>query len=115
MVKVIRIRGSADEESNVLLYSLLAHGKEWKNARVPQMAWEYNCQPAVFANCAAEPAGSFVETSANVIIEAMRREDNYIELRMIECFGIAGTATLKLRLRHNSAAITDITGGRSGN
>ena len=95
---------------HVLSYALLAHEFDWRHARVPQMAWEYNSPPFLMLGMGSGTARPFVETSDNVIVEALRRERNYIELRMVECFGEAGTATVKLQLPHTSASITDFVG-----
>jgi alpha-mannosidase len=95
---------------HVLTYALAAHETPWPGARVPQLAWEYNSLPVIVANRAPAPVQSFLETSGNVIVEAMRRERNYIELRMVECVGVAGTATVKLHLPHDTATLTDFVG-----
>lgn len=95
---------------HVLQYAIVAHESAWKEARIPHMAWEYNREPIVVAGSAAAPLRSFVETSDNVIVEALRREGDHIEVRLVECFGSAGTVKLKLDLPHRSAALTDLTG-----
>ncbi len=93
-------------------FALVAHDGDWKNARIPQMAWEFNSPPIVAANSAEVSPRSFLQTSDNVIVEAMRREGSEIEIRLAECLGVAGTAELTLNLPHRKAAITDLTGGR---
>jgi alpha-mannosidase len=95
---------------HVLSYSVLGHESEWQQARIPQMAWEYNRAPVIITSRSSVPAKSFVETSGNVIVEAMRRDGNHIEIRLLECLGVPGTATVKLHLPHSRAAITDFTG-----
>lgn len=95
---------------NVLAYSLVAHHEAWEDARVPQMAWEYNRGPVVIPGRIVQPARSFVETSGNVIIEALRREGNHIELRLVECLGSQGTATVNLLLPHINASLTNLVG-----
>jgi alpha-mannosidase len=95
---------------HVLHYSMVPHAAEWQQARISQMAWEYN-QPAVtFAQTTAQPFKSFVETSDNIIVEAVRREEKHIELRFAECLGVPGSATVKLSLPHGKAYTTDLTG-----
>jgi alpha-mannosidase len=91
-------------------YSLVAHESDWRQARIPQMAWEYNREPAVIPDRSSIPAKSFLETSNNLIVEAMRREGNHIELRLVECLGVAGMARVNLRLPHENATLTDLTG-----
>ena len=94
-------------------YALVAHDADWNEARVPQMAWEYNSPVIVATNCQPVEAQSFVQTSDNVIVEAMRRDGADIELRLVEALGQAGTAEVKLNLPHTSAALTDLTGGHA--
>jgi alpha-mannosidase len=95
---------------HILPYSIFAHDLSWEKARVPQMAWEYNRAPVTIASRAAVPPQSFLQTSENVIVEALRREKGHIELRMVECVGHAGTVTVTLKLPHRSAATTDLVG-----
>jgi hypothetical protein len=57
-------------------------------------------------------AQSFVETSDNVIVEAVRREGNHIELRLVESRGLPGTATIKVLFPHQNAMLTDLVGRR---
>ena len=91
-------------------YALIAHEADWPAARVPQLAWEYNCPVVVAANCQAVRPQSFLRTSENVIVEAMRREGADLELRLVEALGQAGTAQVALALPHGSIALTDLTG-----
>ena len=95
-----------------LSFALVAHDGDWKDARIPQMAWEFNCPPVVAANAAKAAPRSFLQTSDNVIVEAMRREGSEIELRLAECLGVSGTAEVTLNLPHREAALTDLVGGR---
>ncbi|MEA3365828.1 MAG: hypothetical protein U9Q79_09335, partial [Candidatus Hydrogenedentes bacterium] len=95
-----------------LEYALLAHEGTWQDARIPFAAWEYNCPPVVTPGTAKASEGSFLHTSENVIVEAMRREGHFIEVRLAECFGNAGEARLTIDLPHESAAITDLIGNR---
>ena len=92
-------------------YALIAHDQDWASARIPQSAWEYNCPVTVAVHCQPMKAQSFVQTSDNVMVEAMRREGADIEMRLVEAFGKAGTAEVKLNLPHTGAALTDLTGG----
>ena len=94
-------------------YALVAHDADWNAARVPQMAWEYNSPVIIATNCQPTTPQSFVQTSDNVIVEAMRRDGVDIELRLVEAFGLAGEAEVKLNLPHMSATLTDLTGGHA--
>jgi alpha-mannosidase len=96
-----------------LEYALVAHEADWPAARIPQLAWEYNCPVTLASGCKAVAAQSFVRTSDNVIVEALRRDGSDIEMRLVEALGLPGTAEVTLNLPHTSAAQTDLTGGRS--
>jgi alpha-mannosidase len=97
---------------HLLPYSVVAYDGAWEEAHIPQMAWEYNREPAVIPGRAAMQAQSFVETSDNVIVEAVRREGNHIELRLVESRGVPGTATIKVLFPHQTAMLTDLVGRR---
>jgi hypothetical protein len=74
------------------------------------MAWEYNCPPIPIPGCAAPAVKSVLQTSDNVIVEALRREGGFIEMRLAECFGKAGQASVTLHLPHKRAQLTDLVG-----
>ncbi len=93
-------------------YAILPRDAAWEEARVPHLAWEYNDAPVVTGSAAAASPRSFLTTSQNLIVEAMRREGNTIELRMAECLGIPGQAEIEVNLPHKGAALTDLTGKR---
>jgi alpha-mannosidase len=93
-------------------YALMAHEGEWAQARVPQAAWEYNCPPVLFRERTTAVPKSFLQTSPNVIVEALHRDGNEIELRMAECMGSGGNAEVLLDLPHKGAWLTDLTGAR---
>jgi hypothetical protein len=94
---------------HVLEYAIVAHAGEWEAARIPQMAWEYNCPPHAVEGAGAKPV-SFLATSGNVIVEAMRRDQEYLEVRLAECFGKSGAAHATVALPHQGAALTSLTG-----
>ena len=95
---------------HVLCYSLLPHHAPWEQAAVPRAAWEYNQPPISIPDSAPRPFQSFLQTSDNIIVEAVRREEDHIELRFAESLGLTGTATIKFSLAHAPAYITDLTG-----
>jgi alpha-mannosidase len=95
---------------HVLQYALVLHDGDWKQAGIPQMAWEYNCPPVVVANRGLQAAKPFLTTSGNVVVESMRRVGSELEVRLAECLGLAGTVELTLSLPHRSAAQTDFNG-----
>jgi len=90
----------------------MAHEADWKDARIPQVAFEYNCPPLVVNGVAKAASAAFVETSGNLVVEAVRREGKYIELRMVECLGLPGDAEVTVSLSHDQALLTDLVGGR---
>lgn len=94
---------------HTLRYAVVAHDGDWRAARIPQMAWEYN-SPPVAVHAAAGDARSFLETSDNVIVESMRRDRGFLEVRLAECLGYSGTAQVRLHLPHEEAAITNLVG-----
>jgi alpha-mannosidase len=94
-------------------FALYAHDSDWGAAQVPQRAWEYNCPPIVVAGVKPGEAKSFVQTSDNVVVEALRREGEFIEMRLLECLGRTGTASVNVGLPHEKAFITDLTGGNA--
>jgi alpha-mannosidase len=93
-----------------LQYALVATADAWSQSRIPQLAWEYNAPPIVVRETASDRAQSIVETSDNVIVQAMRREGPDIELRLAECSGRAGPAMLTVNLPHVAAALTNMLG-----
>ncbi len=95
---------------HVLRYALVTHAGDFATARIPQMAWEFNNPPVVVDGCASAKTKSFLQASDNVIIEALRREGGEIELRLAECLGRAGKASVTLNLPHLDAALTDMLG-----
>ena len=97
-----------------LEYALVARESGWNESRVPQMAWEYNCPPIAVQRC-KPGTDSFLKTSGNVIVEAMRRDGPDIEIRLTECLGVAGQAEITTNLPHQSAALTDLLGNRAQN
>lgn len=94
-----------------LEYAIVPHAEGWNSARIPQMAWEYNCPVTMITECSDNSAESFVQTSDNVIVEVIRREGDEIELRFAECLGKPGNADVTISLPHTSAALTDLMGG----
>ncbi|MBZ5561607.1 MAG: hypothetical protein LAP13_04220 [Acidobacteriia bacterium] len=95
---------------NVLSYALVAHEVAWDQARIPQMAWEYNSPPFLLRGKQVMPEKSYVQTSDNLIVSVIRREGKEIEMRLLECLGQAGTAEVTLNLPHQGAALTDLRG-----
>jgi len=91
-------------------YALVIHEQPWNQANIPQIAWEYNNPVVAVAGRSVSRPESLIETSDNVIVQALRRDDNEIELRMMECLGEAGPARVKVNLPHTGAALTNLLG-----
>ncbi|MCC6126319.1 MAG: hypothetical protein IT426_15275 [Pirellulales bacterium] len=94
-------------------FALYAHNGDWDTAKVPERAWEYNCPPVIVPGVKQAEAKAFVQTSNNVLVEALRREGDFIEMRLVECKGRAGTAKVTLGLPHEKAFMTDLNGDRA--
>jgi hypothetical protein len=95
---------------HVLRYALTAHTKPWAEARIPQMAFEYNAPPLVVPGCAAFDPAWFLQASDNMIVESVRRDGADIEVRMVECLGLEGGAELTFKLPYKDAWVTDMNG-----
>jgi len=95
---------------HVLHYAILAHKAEFADAHIPQAAWEFTQPPLLVNGGGASRSLSFVQTSDNVIVEALRREGGEIEMRLAECLGNAGNVTIRLNLPHIDAAMTNMVG-----
>jgi alpha-mannosidase len=91
-------------------FAILPHSEAWDQAAVARAAWEYNREPVLIPERAGMQTKSFLATSDNVIVEAMRREGSHIEVRLVECLGQSGQADLTLSLPHSGVAFTDLTG-----
>jgi hypothetical protein len=91
-------------------YALLAHEAPWDQARIPRQAWDYNAPPLVGVGVGEHEEKSYVETSGNVLMEALRRVGDEIEMRMVECQGAGGEARVKVNLPHAGAALTNLLG-----
>jgi alpha-mannosidase len=97
---------------HLLEYAIVAHDGDWRNARIPHIAWEYNAPPIETPAAGPKPAESWLTTSDNVIVESMRREGKELELRLVECLGLGGPARVELNLPHTGAFLTDMMGTR---
>ena len=99
-----------DQRKQAYSYAILPHAENWEQADVPRMAWEYNSPVVLAAGYAIAEPKSFVQTSDNVVVEAIRRDGDQIELRLVECLGKAGEAWVAVHLPHTAAALTDPLG-----
>jgi alpha-mannosidase len=91
-------------------YAIWPHAGTWQQAGIARRAWEYNSPVVAEAGRVAEGETRFLTTSSNVIVEAVRRVGQEIEVRLAETNGAAGEAEISLRLPHTSARRTNLMG-----
>jgi len=91
-------------------YAIWPHTGAWQQARIARHAWEFNSPVLAQVGRVAERDRSFLTTSANVIVEAMRRVGQDIEIRLAESNGEAGEAEISLKLPHSGARRTNLMG-----
>ncbi|MFI5356410.1 MAG: glycosyl hydrolase-related protein [Opitutales bacterium] len=91
-------------------YALWPHAGPWQQASIPRRAWEYNTPVIAQARHPIAQTASFLETSPNVIVEALRRVGPDIEVRGVECAGVSGAAWVRLNLPHRDARQTNLLG-----
>jgi alpha-mannosidase len=91
-------------------YAIVVREQLWNRENIPQIAWEYNCPVLAVAGRSVTKPRCFIETSDNVIVQALRQCKSEIELRLLECLGEAGKARIKVNLDHTAAALTNLLG-----
>jgi alpha-mannosidase len=100
----------AGQGRRTFTYALWPHGGTWQQASIPRHAWEFNTPVFAQPGCTLAPRVSFLQTSANIIVEALRRVGPDIELRFVECEGVAGAAEIQLNLPHRNVRLTNLLG-----
>jgi len=100
----------ADKRQQTYSYAIIAHDQTWDQVNIPRDAWEYNSKVVTYHGGLIQEAMSFVQTSDNLIVEALRRTDGEIEIRMVECKGKSGQAQIQIDLEHTKAEITNLLG-----
>jgi alpha-mannosidase len=95
---------------NVFSYALVPYAGSWQEAAIPKLAYEFNAPVLTQVDSAVKQELPFVTTTPNVIVEAMRRLHNQIELRLYEWQGKAGEAEVSLHLPHSAAMKTNLIG-----
>ncbi|MCX6619509.1 MAG: hypothetical protein NTY38_00210, partial [Acidobacteria bacterium] len=91
-------------------YAIVPHAGPWRNAAIPRLAYEFNSPPLAVGSVAQAGAEPLLDTSPNVIVEAVRRVGRQLEVRLYETDGQAGTAELRLNLPHSAATLTNLLG-----
>lgn len=95
--------------SNKFSYSIVAY-RDWREVNIPRMAWEFNQPPLVAIQAGKTETASFLETSDNLILHSMRRESDFVEIRLAESMDRKGSAEVQVNLPHSRALITNMTG-----
>jgi len=93
-----------------LSFALVANEGGFPKSNVVRMGYEFNAPLLASAGSAVSKLRSFVKTSDNMVVEAIRREGQFIEMRMVESKGVGGKAQVNLSLPHTDAAITNMLG-----
>ncbi|MCC6585536.1 MAG: hypothetical protein IT168_02350 [Bryobacterales bacterium] len=91
-------------------YALVPHAGSWQDADIARKAWEFNAPPVMVTGAANTSTEPMIETSDNIIVEAIRRVGRNIEIRLVESKGLAGAADITIRLPHRGAALTNMMG-----
>jgi alpha-mannosidase len=100
----------AGQGVRTLEYALWPHTGNWREAAMPRRAWEYNTPVLVQDGRGAPSLQPLLTTSDNVIVEAVRRVEGDIEIRLVEWSGQTGQAEVTLHLPHQDARLTNFLG-----
>jgi len=98
---------------NVFSYALVPYPGSWQEAAIPKLAYEFNAAVLTRGESAVKQEMPFVTTTPNVIVEAMRRLHNQVEVRLYEWQGKAGEADILLHLPHSGAVRTNLNGAQT--
>ena len=106
-------RGLPNEELRALgrhefRFGIVPHEGDWRGAESPKRAWEFRAPAMVFEAGRALPP--LVRTSGNLILEALRRVDDELEVRLAEWRGEAGAAWVECLAPHREARRTNLLG-----
>jgi alpha-mannosidase len=91
-------------------YAIVPHRGSFEQAGIPRQAYEFNSPPLMQASTQLSNPTSLLETSENVIVEAVRRVGKQVEVRFSEWRGQSGEAEIALNLPHRNAALTNMMG-----
>ncbi|MGE3268847.1 MAG: hypothetical protein AB7P40_08885 [Chloroflexota bacterium] len=92
-------------------YALVGATGDWRTAGIPQLAWEFNTDP--LAQAGALPNSqrrSWLSTTDNVTVTAVRRVGSELEIRLVDWTGQGGSARVEVGLPHSTAFLTDALG-----
>ncbi|MEO6136560.1 MAG: glycoside hydrolase family 38 C-terminal domain-containing protein [Ginsengibacter sp.] len=80
------------------------------NKELPKLARAYNAQFLTQTGAASTLQQSFFTTSENVIVQSVQRIVDELEIRFVECYGKAATATITLNKKLGTARLTNFIG-----
>lgn len=93
-----------------LQYALWPHTGDWRDAAIARHAWEYNSPVILSEGRNIKADKPIITTSDNVIVQAVRRVEGDVEVRLAEWSGRAGEAEVRLNLPHRDARMTNLMG-----
>jgi alpha-mannosidase len=110
---VSQYRGLPNEElrglgRHRLRFALIPHEGEWRAVEAPKRAREFSAPPLWFEH--GRPLPPLVRTSDNLILEALRRDQGDLEVRLVEWRGEPGMAWIECLVPHKSARRTNLLG-----
>lgn len=91
-------------------YALWPHSGNWREEAMPRRAWEFNTPLIAAERRGASSFPALLSTSDNVIVEAVRRTADDLEVRLVEWAGRAGAAEIAIHLPHENARMTNFLG-----
>jgi len=103
----------AGQGVRIFEYALWPHTAGWREAAIPRRAWEYNTPLIVSEGHGASSSPALLATSDNVIVEALRRVEGDIEIRLVEWAGREGQGEVTLHLPHLDARLTNLMGEKA--
>ncbi|MBN2326452.1 MAG: alpha-mannosidase, partial [Candidatus Omnitrophica bacterium] len=112
---LIKCAGAPDPMADVgehrFAYCLYPHPGDWRDARIPQKAYEFNAAPmtlpGAWKDAPAPDGSSFAWASRdNVVIDSikMAEKENALILRLFECFNQRGPLEMMVRKKMKTAA-----------
>jgi hypothetical protein len=89
-------------------FALLPHEGDWRAAEAPRRAREFQSEP-IWIDSGA-PLPQLIRTSANLMLEAVRREGRDLEVRLTEWRGEPAMAWVECLAPHRGARRTNLLG-----
>lgn len=89
-------------------FGLIPHEGDWRSVEAPKRAREFSAPPLFFERGEAMPP--LLRTSGNLMLEALRRDGDDLEARLVEWRGESGMAWAEVLAPHGSARRTNLLG-----